>query len=672
MNNLLTILETILFSDVKYLDDNGRLLKGKLQEDAINLNPDLIRLLLSNDIIVKTFFVKVDNALIFNSLKFSWVISNREFLPDSYTRFKNRIGLTDKNNNYLSNINDVVLTFPYKDNLLVGGQSSEDEKRNEVFINETLMQNDIDVLLEPKVFTNVNEYYSKKSSIFEKNIMLKGNNLIAVSSLLKTHKNSIKFIYLDPPYNTEGAANTFSYNNSFNHSTWLVFMKNRLEIAYKLLTDDGVIAIAIDDFEYAHLKVLCDELFTRENYVGTIIVQSNPRGRTINSNFATCHEYCLYYAKDITKVNINNLDLTTEQENLFNNSDQSGNYRYLPFRRSGGTSTPEERPNSEFTLYYSKSENNIIAIGGNRKGGIEYVYEPMEILQLNEDGEIVELNPESFNNNPDIVPILPIDVNGRRRVWRWSDRLKILTAARNGDFKVQADGRGYYVQLKDRIKSGRKPKTIWDDSRYDASSSGTILLKKMFDGEKPFSYPKSIYTMIDTLKIITNDDDIILDFFGGSGTTAHAVLELNKLDGGNRRFIIVEQMNYFDTVTVPRVRKVYEQLISEKAEVNPLLVMELKKLNGFYLDKINESDDSSLELLFNDIIKNPFIISKPNSSDVSIKDDFTKMSFSDQRKLLVEILDKNMLYVNYSDIDDEEMKVSSVEKKYTRNFYGEK
>lgn len=295
----------------------------------------------------------------------------------------------------------------------------------------------------------------------------------------------------------------------------------------------------------------------------------------------------------------------------------------------------------------------------------------MEILQLNEDGEIVELNPESFNNNPDIVPILPIDVNGRRRVWRWSDRLKILTAARNGDFKVQADGRGYYVQLKDRIKSGRKPKTIWDDSRYDASSSGTILLKKMFDGEKPFSYPKSIYTMIDTLKIITNDDDIILDFFGGSGTTAHAVLELNKLDGGNRRFIIVEQMNYFDTVTVPRVRKVYEQLISEKAEVNPLLVMELKKLNGFYLDKINESDDSSLELLFNDIIKNPFIISKPNSSDVSIKDDFTKMSFSDQRKLLVEILDKNMLYVNYSDIDDEEMKVSSVEKKiYTQLLWG--
>ena len=203
-------------------------------------------------------------------------------------------------------------------------------------------------------------------------------------------------------------------------------MQNRISIARKLLTDNGAICIAIDDEEYAHLKILCDEILGRENYIGTIVVQSNPRGRTTNSHFATCHEYALFYAKKIDEVEVNNQTLTDEQEEDFDDLDKEGKFRFLPFRRSGGTSTPEERPNSEFALYFSKNEKKIIAVGGERLGNNLSIYKPQKILQLDKNEEIIEINPNDFlqKNQSDIIEILTIDVLGKRRVWRWSDRKK--------------------------------------------------------------------------------------------------------------------------------------------------------------------------------------------------------------------------------------------------------
>jgi adenine-specific DNA-methyltransferase len=406
-----------------------------------------------------------------------------------------------------------------------------------------LAQDEIDRLLDPKILTNwkryskdnekpVKEINRDVNGIIKENIIIKGNNLLALHSLKKEFKGKIKMIYIDPPYNTSGDNNTFAYNNTFNHSTWLTFMKNRLEIAKELLSSNGVLAVAIDDEEYAHLKVLCDDIFKRENFIGTIIVQSNPRGRTTNTYFATSHEYTLFYGKNISEVEINYLKLTKEQELDFGNQDDVGDYRLLPFRRSGGTSTPKERANSEFSLYYSKSKENIIAIGGKRKFEYPKEYVAENILLLDDSGNLVEEDVKQFLSKHinDIVEIMPIDGDGKRRVWRWADRLEILKAAKAGDFNVVTDKSKYTVQLKDRIKDGRKPKTIWSDSKYDASSNGTMLLKKLFNGEKVFSYPKSIHAVRDTIEIITErgGDDIVLDFFGGSGTTAQAVLELNK------------------------------------------------------------------------------------------------------------------------------------------------
>lgn len=662
----------VLKSDERFFSDDGQLLRNAVYEAAMQMDAKLIKALYANEETRKHFFTDVDGIAVFDKVGFGWVINNREFLPDSYTRYKNKIGLVNNKGEYISASNDVELVFPYKDCVLEGGQTKEDQKRSEIFYNETLAPDEVDRLLYRKVLTNAKRYTAdgveKIVSLNENdNLIIKGNNLLSISSLLKRYENQIKLIYIDPPYNTGGAANTFAYNNTFNHSTWLTFMKNRIEIAKRLLKNDGCICIAIDDEEYAHLKVLCDDIFGRENYVGTIVVQSNPRGRTINSNFATCHEYSLFYAKDINLITVNEQELTDEQAGDFSKADDNGQYRLLPFRRSGGTSTPDERPNSEFALYYSPEKNNIVAVGGERKNPYPYEYEPKDILCL-ENGVVVSIEPNIFfENNPDLIPLLPVDILGKRRVWRWSDRKAILESADRKDFAFQKKDGKIIVQLKDRIKSGRKPKTIWYDSKYDASANGTIMLKKMFGGDRLFSYPKSLYTVKDTVHMLTDSDsgDIVLDFFGGSGTTGHAVIELNKEDGGNRQFILCEQMDYIHTVTTVRVQKT----LSGK---DSFVYCELAKLNQNFVERIEKATDGELVGIWNDMLKTGFISCKVNPSDINLEDkDFTELSLDNKKRFLMELLDKNQLYVNYCDIDDETFGISEEDKAFTRSFYGE-
>jgi adenine-specific DNA-methyltransferase len=682
MQNLLDDLTKLLDKSGEFTDENGDLLKNKIIESALKLDPGLIKLLLKNKETQKHFFTDIDGVLVFDKIKFQIFVSNKQFLPDSYTAFKNRIGLVDEKGEFISSSGDVTLVWPYKDCVLEGDQTKEEQKRDEIFWNETLAPDEIDRLFDPKVLTNWKRYDEKGEHILKgtekidfnnENLIIKGNNLLALYSIYERYAGKVKLIYIDPPYNTGGAANTFAYNNTFNHSTWLTFMKNRLEIAKKLLCNSGTICIAIDDEEYAHLKLLCDEIFTRDNYVGTIIVQSNPRGRTINSHFATCHEYALFYAKNIASIVVNNQELTDEQESSFNKSDKDGKYRLLPFRRSGGTSTPDERPNSEFALYYSTEYKKIIAVGGERKGSANDEYKPIEILVLDNNGEVIAIKPNVFfENNHGVIAILPIDVLGKRRVWRWSDRKAILKAAADGDLIVSLSGSNLNVQLKDRIKYGRKPKTIWTDSKYDASANGTILLKNIFDGEKAFSYPKSIYTVKDTIEMLTDSDneDIVLDFFAGSGTTAHAVLELNKSDGGNRRYILCEQMDYVQTVTTKRINTI----VNDIKEGGSFIYCELMQWNELYMDKIQKAKTASeLKAIWKEISQKAFyyyfIDVKIINENIS---DFDQLPIKDQKKFLIETLDKNQLYVNHSEIDDIDYKVSDEDKKLTSLFYSRK
>ena len=389
-------------------------------------------------------------------------------------------------------------------------------------------------------------------------LLIHGENQQAARLIARSCRGSTKCVYLDPPYNTSDE--TFVYKNRYRHSSWLSMIAGQVEDVLALMQDDGILMITIDDEEAYRLKMLLDSLLGSRRYIGTVAVQSNPRGRGINSFFATSHEYCLCYAVNPSKARIVDQPLTDEQAGAYRHTDVQSRFRLLPFRRSGGLSTPDDRPNSEFAVYFSPSEKRVTGVGGVRLHAFPAPYEPSDVYALSSDRKtVVRLTVEDFRKRTpsDTVAILPTDTGGRRRVWRWSDRMKIMEGVGAGDFVVRGQRGVFAVQLKDRIKRGRKPKTVWVDSRYDSSSHGTNLLRDMFGARRIFGYPKSIHSTQDAIHCVVGEDPsgLVLDLFGGSGTTAHAVIALNRCDHGRRRFILVEAEKYFDSVLRARVLK---------------------------------------------------------------------------------------------------------------------
>ena len=359
------------------------------------------------------------------------------------------------------------------------------------------------------------------------NLLIEGDNYAVLSALNYTHSGKIDVIYIDPPYNTGNKS--WKYNNdyiekddSFKHSKWISFMYKRLKLAKALLKDDGIIITTIDDYEVFNLGHILNDVFGEDNRLGTVTIVHNPRGRSDDKYFATSHEYALFYAKNASRATIHKLALTEVQEGNFDLKDEVSPYRLLPLRRSGSNSTKTARPNLHYPLYYNK-KTKLISV--NKLTG------------------------------PDIIEILPYDTSGVARVWRWG---KATVAENIQEIVVKEVKGGVAVYAKDRIKGGRRPMTHWVDSKYDASSHGTMLLKKMF-GEKTFDYPKSIYAVIDSLKISLGNkrDAIVLDFFAGSGTTGHALMVMNREDDGNRKFILCtnNESGIAEDVCYPRLRK---------------------------------------------------------------------------------------------------------------------
>lgn len=369
------------------------------------------------------------------------------------------------------------------------------------------------------------------------NIMIEGDNYHALSTLNYTHKGKIDVIYIDPPYNT-GAKN-WKYNNSFvdkndawRHSKWISFINNRLELAKNLLKRSGIIFITIDDYEIGTLYMLMNEIFGEDNRLGVITIMHNPRGRSDDKYFATSHEYALAYAKNIQFVKTYNLSLTEEQAEDFPFEDEVSRYRLLPLKRTGSNSTPKERPNLFYPIYFNPKNNDI-----------------------------------SITEQKDYLKILPFDKEEGKRVWRWGR--ETFMQRKNTEIIIKGEGKDFNVYAKDRIKEGRKPKTVWVDPKYDASSHGTMLLQKMLGGRKLFDYPKSLYAVEDLLETATlkEKNAIVLDFFAGSGTTGHAVIELNRRYGGQRSFILCtnnEDNNgdgnkIAENICYPRIEKVFEE-----------------------------------------------------------------------------------------------------------------
>ncbi|HXF44043.1 MAG TPA: site-specific DNA-methyltransferase [Candidatus Paceibacterota bacterium] len=401
------------------------------------------------------------------------------------------------------------------------------------------------------------------------NILIEGDNYHALSVLNYTHQGKIDVIYIDPPYNT--GSNTWKYNNkyvdaedAYRHSKWLSFMDKRLRLSKNLLKEDGVMIVTIDDYEVFNLGLLLDEIFGEQNRIGILVMEVNPRGRTTNKFFATCHEYVLFYAKNADLTSIHNLPLTEEQKAAFNLEDAISRYRLLPFRRSGGLSTPAERPNSYYPIYFNEKTNYI---GLEKKAGC--------------------------------VEIYPVDSAGIKRVWRQT-RPSFIEAVKRGDIVIKRGKNSFTVFMKDRIKEGRKPKTIWIDPRYDASSHGTVLLQKVLGKRKTFDYPKSLYAVIDPISVVLGQkkNAVILDFFAGSGTTGHAVLELNKKNQSSHQFILCtnNENGICEEVCYPRLKKAMQGYAQKNGNRIKGLGGNLKYLKTSFVKKSINKDELKIKI----------------------------------------------------------------------------
>lgn len=373
-------------------------------------------------------------------------------------------------------------------------------------------------------------------------LMINSDNYQALSLLESNFKESVQSIYIDPPYNSN--ASEIIYKNGYKHSSWLTLLSERIIKSYNFMKKTGVISIAIDDNEASNLKLLLDDIYGQHNRLGNISVVHNPGGRHDDKYISTCHEYCYVYGKDTEYTITNNLPLDEDSISTFKHSDNEGAFRVREFVRSGNNSSREARP---FMFYPILLKENLISFINDDE--IKELYNP--ITQSFNDEKLCDIIKKYSDLGYTIL--LPKDSKGNYKVWRWS---KESLEKRLNDVFVSEKNGAYSIKVKDRLdsKDGLKPKSAWYKPQFSAAL-GTVLLKNIL-GDNPFSYPKSLDTVKDSLIITSNYADIIMDYFAGSGTTGHAVINLNREDNGNRKYILVEMGEYFDIVTKPRMQKV--------------------------------------------------------------------------------------------------------------------
>jgi len=617
LNQLLEALTT----DERLVID-GKLAKNKIVELALNLDPTLLKILLSNDQLKSHFFTDVEGMLIFDKVAFQRFVNNKSFLPDSFTQFKNKIGLS-VDSHYLADSNDVVLSWPYKDCVLEGGQTEDEQKRSEIFWNETLAPEQLDTLLAPKALTGFKKFdkdgiHNKFELKTDENLVIKGNNLLALKSIENKYLNSIEMIYLDPPYNTQ--SDSFGYNDTFNHSTWLTFMKPRLEVAKRLLTETGSLWVSIDDNEAHYLKVLLDEVFGKGCFVASNVWQKR-YSRENREAIGDVHEYIFVYSKNplLFKERRNLVPINEKQAKVYRNpnNDPKGRWRPIPMTAQAGHATAEQ-----FYEVTSPSGKVFTPPDGRCWGIAKATYE-----RLNAEGRIY------FGKNGDAQP----------------NTIRYLSEV-----------------------EGVTPWTWWPSEEVGHTDEAKKEMHSLFGKLDTFESPKPERLLERIIHIATSPNDLVLDFFAGSGTTAAVALKLK------RKFITIEQMDYIDKFTVKRLHSVID---GEQGGISSgvkwqgggsFVYCELAELASKYSDRIEQAESSDeLIILWNELKESSNLSYKvnPKEFDKNIES-FSELSFEDQQRFLIEAIDKNQLYVNYSDIDDETSGISEQDKKLNQQFYG--
>lgn len=360
-------------------------------------------------------------------------------------------------------------------------------------------------------------------------LLVHSENFQALNFLKYKYRGKVDCCYIDPPYNTN--ASEILYKNGYRSSSWASFVMDRIKLGKELLSDSALECITIDDFQFHELNYIMKEVFGAENMLGTVAIKNNPSGRSTESGFSIAHEYSIFCSK-CCGTKIGRLERTQEQNDRYNEKDSEGQFEWVNFRKHGGYK--EESPTMYYPIYVTE--------------------ESLRIPELEWDEESSEYRIlEAPLENEEAV--YPIDEEGRARRWKWGIERARLSPDEMCVRKDRLGKPGVYIKSRLNDK-GILPLTVWDKSEYSSTSNGTNLLKNIFGNGSVFLYPKSLYAVMDSLRVLGADSrEMILDFFAGSATTGHAVIELNKLDGKRRKYILVEMGEYFDTATLPRMKK---------------------------------------------------------------------------------------------------------------------
>ena len=647
-----------LLCEVPEYSIEDKLNKNKIAELARKYDSGLINKLLSDKDMKKLFFVESDAGLVFKKDIFLQFISQKEFLPDSYTRFGQKIGLVS-NDNYFSEDSRVVLDWPYKDCLLEGGQDKEDQKRDEVFFNDVLAPDQINTILDDKVFTNWKRYDKDGEHDLDElkpddNLIIKGNNLVVLHSLKKRFAGKVKLIYIDPPYyfSSLKSEDTFKYNSNFKLSTWLTFMKNRLEVARDLLAKDGAIFVQINDDGVAELHELMKEIFCKDknNFINKITVKTkSPSGfASVNPGLFETAEYILAFAKNKPEWNYNTQYVRSEFD---------PNYKWYVENKKEDYSKWKIVDLFDYVSKengYTSKEDAIKRIG--EKAFTEVVAE----FAIGHADEVFQSTAIGSKAGREVV-----SVRDKSKL----EKGKVFCVARANHYDVYVlNGREMaFYSKKVRELDGELVPTvqltnIWTDTPYEGiANEGDVTLK---GGKKP---EKLIRRIVD---MSTDPGDIVLDYHLGSGTTAAVAHKMG------RQYIGIEQLYYGENDSIIRLQNVIagdQTGISKSVNWTgggSFVYCNIKNDANVFREKVRDADGKKLDELLDEVLKSSFLSYRVDPKKVS-KKEFSKLSTADKKRILIELVDNNTLYLNYSEINDKTYNISEADKKHNKEFYGE-
>jgi adenine-specific DNA-methyltransferase len=654
LTNILSKLTALIEKNKAYIVD-GSLNRNLLAADARKYDPELLNLLQKDKEIKDHFFTATDSGLVFKKDVFLQFIMNKEFLPDSYTKYKIKIGLGVEDGSLLSESGDVVLNWPYKDAILEGGQDKEDQKRSELFFNEVLAPDQITRLLDDKVFTNWKRYDSDGEHELDTlndndNLIVKGNNLVVLHSLKKRYAGKVKLIYIDPPYYFSGKKNedSFAYNSNFKFSTWLTFMKNRLEIARQMLSEDGVMVIQLNYEAIGHLKVMMDEIFGRDNLLNMISVSTkSPSGfQTVNRGVFGANEYILAYGKSSSST-LNKLYVQDGYDDAYSN------YLVNP-------DDPYEEWQFESIKLASVKSKGFESVESFKKEFDENILDKLvEEFAFDNAHKVFQL--ESIGNKAGKETVKARDLTR-------TDRGKVVEVVTGtGAKRYVYNGRqiAFYKEKIRRIDGKDVPSRLLTDSWNDISwmgigTEGGVSLK---GGKKPERLIQRI------LELGSTEGDLIMDYHVGSGTTA-AVAHKMK-----RQYIGIEQLQYEEndpTVRLINVINGDQTGVSKKVDWQSggsfVYTNILNNSNKFRKRVEAAKNEADYLKLLKEATSSSFLSYRIDPKKLDEKE-FRKLSAAEKHRLLIELIDNNTLYVNYEDINDPIFKVNDKDKEFNKKLY---